>query len=117
RPVLAYRPQQNSSPLLSRDSDFVFLKGRRQHRYSEEFVCGLRINSAVTILEHLEPLSHFHPHELAIASYRRSLHESQIGEIRIPIGWYTIGGGISVFIKIHRAAELIHPIRLSQCDP
>src|SRR4029077_1420065 len=119
RPLLArYMPTALfRTRLLSRDRNMVFLEGRRQHRHPEELVCCLRINSAFPFLEHLEPLGHSNPHCLTIAPYCRFLHEIQLAEIHVPIGWFIIGDGISVFIKIHRAAEFIHPIRLSQCDP
>src|SRR5438132_3127118 len=101
--------------LLSRDRNFVFLEGRRQHCYSEELVCRLRINSVFPFLEHLKPVGHTNPHCLAITPYRRFLHETQFAEIWVPIGWFIIGGGIPALIEIHRAREVIHPIRLSQC--
>ena len=112
RAVLTSPPSLwNLPPLFSRDRNFIFIEGRRQHRYSKEFVSCLRINSTIPTLEHLEPLVHSDPYGLWIAPYRRFLHKTQLAEIWFPIGWYIIGGGIPVFIKIHRAAEFIHPIR------
>src|SRR6266513_5843356 len=101
QPLLArYMPTDLfRGPLLSRDRNFVFLEGRRQHRYSEELVCCLRIDSIFPVLEHLKPLGHSNPHCLAIAPYRRFLHDVQLVEIGVPIGWFTIGGGIAALIK------------------